>query len=1071
MLALGSRNRSRELPKDLASQALTPQQADRLSAVVEALKLRLCISVAGARALRGQLGVGAGAHDPEEAECEEQEPPTPLGPPPPLHSLDSVPSVETPEPPSVSTRGSGRAEPAVCSADEFRRQLLQELRPPPGRQDAGELGASGAGGGPSPRLTELLYHELCASSAARLREIHEEIVGDAIAACLGPVDTGQGLVEALEAELDRLLWERKEVELVFHAWLSGAEQLCESLTQARVQIAARKAQEAFRGDKLAADDVLALARAFEDHHRALAGGAGPVLLGAPGVEASVAAHRERQLEAHLLHTVLAKSREWLPLRSKGTMSRRWAGRAAAALLHRSFHAALLALAEGAAEGGAGAPEAAGALEAVREALRDFRPLKYDKDCNFLLYFSGRLGRLLARPPRPVAVVLTSSHGAGYCSAARGLEASLSGKGLEVHVVDLSRDAGSLEFELVGQLRQRAGPPENKQCTAFEDLLARRQLAGAASGAGKEPGAALDDPDDTGKADGGRSGIAGPIRSPDHDSIFKRMLRGHFLSLRPALVVTVYHADLNPILALCEELGSLPLIHLSPGLEARIWEVFGRAAPIYPKFSAGVPFDVPLSWETLFPLSTHQVFLAGYPVRPEFLRPAPTRAEWEALRRRRGLREDEHVVLAMVGHGAQEAAWPQLLASSAAWGLTCSARDVLPRPPRGPADPRAAGRADSGGSSPRSPGARDGPARACAGGPAGLPPGPAAGPAGAAQQSGRLGLLGGAAGRGDSQVPAVPQAPGREDSGAGPPSPSSTHTEDKRSSASGDGLGHRGARACEEVAWTDPRLRVVVVAGKSTQQARRAERDLGIPAGASRPAGSNALVAVEIACDPGGYGGGSTVLGAGELADLMDVASAAIVRPSGSAVFELVYRGVPMVLDLPRGASATEEFAAQRLEEAGRGVVLRGKAPGALEAALRRALALGRDQALAADGSGALLQTCERLLRRAAALSGQAFLGEREAAPPAKAAPPLAFVLPRQQSFGSQAAPASLAAAPRQPPQASGDLPPTWQGPAPVAAAGAPPRVPSAPPHRNSEPAASSRAEVPIVKASSCFQVI
>jgi UDP-N-acetylglucosamine:LPS N-acetylglucosamine transferase len=111
------------------------------------------------------------------------------------------------------------------------------------------------------------------------------------------------------------------------------------------------------------------------------------------------------------------------------------------------------------------------------------------------------------------------------------------------------------------------------------------------------------------------------------------------------------------------------------LDTKMWEVFGREAPVYPNFSIGVPFDVHESWESTKPLAPNQTFLAGYPVRPEFLVPAPTAEELATQRAQRGLEEGEQVVLVMTGGGGQSVPWPTLLANSKIWA-DCLIRVVV-----------------------------------------------------------------------------------------------------------------------------------------------------------------------------------------------------------------------------------------------------------------------------------------------------------------------------------------------------------------------------------------------------------
>jgi len=236
----------------------------------------------------------------------------------------------------------------------------------------------------------------------------------------------------------------------------------------------------------------------------------------------------------------------------------------------------------------------------------------------------------------------------------------------------------LEQDLVHHLGKRLGRPTWDQTTIFNEVILKRQLYGlnnAWDRVQRGQGAMLDD--------GRKAGLPPPLRSPECDSTLKRILRGQVLSAHPDLMISVYHMDLQPIIALSEELGSLPLLHLATDLEIKMWEVFGRVPPAYPKFAVGVPFDVLASWESVAPLAPSQAFLSGYPVRQEFLKPLPCDVERLELRKHFGLVDGESLVLVMTGGGGQDVPWPRLLAGSQSWGsqpLTGVAEDGLPDGP-------------------------------------------------------------------------------------------------------------------------------------------------------------------------------------------------------------------------------------------------------------------------------------------------------------------------------------------------------------------------------------------------------
>uniref|UniRef100_A0A7S2VNA8 Glycosyl transferase family 28 C-terminal domain-containing protein n=1 Tax=Zooxanthella nutricula TaxID=1333877 RepID=A0A7S2VNA8_9DINO len=139
---------------------------------------------------------------------------------------------------------------------------------------------------------------------------------------------------------------------------------------------------------------------------------------------------------------------------------------------------------------------------------------------------------------------------------------------------------------------------------------------------------------------------------------------------------------------------------------------------------------------------------------------------------------------------------------------------------------------------------------------------------------------------------------------------------------------------------------------------------GEPAGGRRLLrGTNSLVTVELGRDPDADASRPYFVGPAYLAELMDVASAAITKPGGGTTAELAYRGLPSVLDASKGAMHWEEFTIQRFETAGRAVALRSSSTGAIEAALRQALQLGRDCMLAQDSRGQLVDSRERLRQR------------------------------------------------------------------------------------------------------------
>lgn len=624
---------------DTASEILDPdaistKQADQLGADVEDLKLRFRISIGASLDLKRMLGVASGADEPEDDEL-----------PPTGSQID------------VRKTDNGVLPSARCRVQAFRGRLLHEL-------ERSETSSSRAA---------VAFYAACRDDevAAQLRSAHDDwaiAVAEVCRASSEQTGPGHGstsaLIERLSQELLKLQTEAPaESELMFLAWLRSHERLSGGLLETKVHLAAKAAREAFIAGGLGTDDVMALLRHIDEYHRYLAGGTGPLLPPAPGSFPSPAdamAKREAQTLAHLIHYYLAASKYWLPRVhfTRSTMCRRWAKRTVGALVHARFHAAHVEVAREAAQ----SQSVDSATEELRAALQDFRSLKYDQDSSFLLYFSGCLRPLQARG-RPYALVLTCSFGGGHRAAANAVSSYLSGAGnADVHVLDTSKDSVFLEQDMMHQVGKWLGRPEWDQTTVFNDIILRRQLYGfvnISESLGMAQGAIM--------LDGRRAGLAGPIRSPDADSNLKRILRGQILSQHPDILVSVYHMDLNPIISLCEELGSLPLVHLATDVDIKMREVFGRSPPQYPKFAVGVPFDVPTSWLTVQPLSPTQVFLSGYPVRSDFLG-LPLSAEASAAQRqKRGLDEDESLVLVMTGGGGQDVPWTEMLANSATWG--------------------------------------------------------------------------------------------------------------------------------------------------------------------------------------------------------------------------------------------------------------------------------------------------------------------------------------------------------------------------------------------------------------------
>ena len=220
------------------------------------------------------------------------------------------------------------------------------------------------------------------------------------------------------------------------------------------------------------------------------------------------------------------------------------------------------------------------------ALQDFTPLPEDPESSFFLYFSGRgmPAEPSTTPPRPRSLgggpasvrrkprvlLFTCSFGGGHKSAANAISGYLADVA-ETRIVDTSKDPKFLERDLLHQAGKMFGNESLDQTYLFNQLILKRQLytmMNFSEGLGKAIGKVTDD--------GRNSNLPGPNSSPeDEDSDLKKVLRGQILGFNPDLVLTVYHMHLNVVIALCEECGSLPLLHVSTDMDIKAWEIFGR----------------------------------------------------------------------------------------------------------------------------------------------------------------------------------------------------------------------------------------------------------------------------------------------------------------------------------------------------------------------------------------------------------------------------------------------------------------------------------------------------------------
>jgi len=280
------------------------------------------------------------------------------------------------------------------------------------------------------------------------------------------------------------------------------------------------------------------------------------------------------------------------------------------------------------------------------------------------YWAGRVERVRrrlqdhasGRGVRPTVLIWTCSFGGGHWAATKAIQGYL--PDYTTVVTDPTRDREYYEGDMVGNWIRRFIQPEWDETYLFNQFVLRNKVYRLESTL--EYLLAF-----RGWLRGDGTRFASPCRAPTCDYKDKKLMRRVLLRTAPDLVVTVYHMDLLPIAELCDELGGLPLMHLSTDANVKMREVFGER-PCYPNLRVGLPFDVPEAWPTIAPLAEGQAFVSGYSVRGAFLRPlpTPTQREWERLRRRIGA--GSRVVLMMSGSEGQSVDWPLRLAESETW---------------------------------------------------------------------------------------------------------------------------------------------------------------------------------------------------------------------------------------------------------------------------------------------------------------------------------------------------------------------------------------------------------------------
>lgn len=151
-------------------------------------------------------------------------------------------------------------------------------------------------------------------------------------------------------------------------------------------------------------------------------------------------------------------------------------------------------------------------------------------------------------------------------------------------------------------------------------------------------------------------------SPTCNNARKDQFRASLLEWRPDLIVTVYHMELLPILEVAKDLGNVPVMHVGTDMDLKMKEVFGAQGPgpSYPRFAVAMPFPQMISMQTAQPVRPDRRFLAGYPIRSEFL--LPRDAGYVARERAKLVPPTTKIVLVMSGGNGQDVPWPELLAT-------------------------------------------------------------------------------------------------------------------------------------------------------------------------------------------------------------------------------------------------------------------------------------------------------------------------------------------------------------------------------------------------------------------------
>jgi len=233
-----------------------------------------------------------------------------------------------------------------------------------------------------------------------------------------------------------------------------------------------------------------------------------------------------------------------------------------------------------------------------------------------------------------ALIFSCSFGGGHKSAATAVSGYLGKAGFETVVMDTTFDEAF------------SNPSNERAATLFNDFIIKRQNYGVfnmVDAASQMMGL-----------------LANPCPSPRCNNDRKQQFRNAVLDQRPDLIVTVYHMELLPVLEIAKELGNIPVLHIATDIDIKMKEIFSaRVRPVYPKFIAGIPFNLSEAYDTIEPLTKDQTFLSGYPVRGAFLKPFDEHRVSQA--KEEFVPEGVKVMLIMTGGGGQDVKWPYILA--------------------------------------------------------------------------------------------------------------------------------------------------------------------------------------------------------------------------------------------------------------------------------------------------------------------------------------------------------------------------------------------------------------------------